>query len=140
MTAKQKQVLLVISAVLVALTAVMRAWFSAPGVDAGLWGVDVLGHGTRWDNVPGAQDDMYLAGYLACAAALVGAAATLVFVATGSAAKLARITLTVALAGMAYFVLRGYALDGLSNGIGLGWATFVGPIATVTARQLLPKS
>ncbi|HEY5927414.1 MAG TPA: hypothetical protein VIV11_37275 [Kofleriaceae bacterium] len=143
MNAKTRQMVLVGLAAVIVLTAFVRAWFSAHGISIGLWGVEVCDHGCRgirWDNIPGAEDDLYLASYVAFAAMLVGAAAIVAFVAGNQgAARVARGVLTVAIAGLAYFILRAVALDGLSR-VGVDWALVVGPIATIAARQLLPKS
>jgi hypothetical protein len=143
MTPKQRQLVLVGLSAAIVLTALVRAWFSTHGVSIGLWGIEVCDHGChgiRWDNVPGAEDDMYLASYVAVAAMLVGAAATL-WVAFGNqgAARIARGVLTVALVALAYFIIRAVALDGL-NHVDIGWALVIGPIATLAARQLLPKT
>ena len=143
MTAKQKNGVLVGLAVVIALAAFVKAWFSAQGVSIGLWSIEVCDHGChsiRWDNVPGAQDDLYMAGYAAFAAAIVGAAAIIAFVVGNQpAARFARIALTVALIGMVYFILRALVFDAL-NHVDIGWALVVGPVATIAARQLLPRS
>lgn len=149
MNAKQKQWLSLGLAVVVAVTAFVRAWFSAHGVSVGLWSIEVCDHGCqsiRWDNVPGAQDDLYLAGYLAFAAALVGAAASVVPVlgtavtkVGGRSLRVARIALTIAFLAMLYFITRAIALDGLDSGVSIGWALPVCPAATILLRQLLPR-
>jgi hypothetical protein len=139
MDEKQRKWALIALAAIIAVCAVVRAWFGARGISIGLWGVEVCDHGchgVRWDNVPGAQDDHYLAGYLAVAAALVGAGATVWFaLGNPAAASFARITLTIAFVAMAYFIVRAFA-DGL-NGVDIGWALVVGPVATIAARQLI---
>jgi hypothetical protein len=143
MNARTKQLVWVGLAAVIALTAIVRAWFTAQGVSIGLWGVEVCDHGCRgirWDNVPGAQDDLYLMAYAAFAAMLVGAGA-LVGVALGNpaAVRVARFALTLALAAMAFFIVRALILDGLDH-VDIGWALVVGPAATLAARQLLPTS
>lgn len=142
MTPRVKQLVLLGLAAALVLTAIARAWFTGHGVSVGLWGVELCDHGcrsTRWDNLPGAQDDLYLAGYAAFAASLVGALLTAA-AAFGNvrAAKLARTVLTVAVAAMAYFVVRGVATDAL-DGVQVSWALFVGPAAAVGARQLVAR-
>jgi hypothetical protein len=142
MTAQTKQLVLVGLAAVILLAAFARSWFFADLVSIGLWGIELCDRGCRgirWDNVHGAQDDLYLAGYLAFGAALAGAAAVIAHVAgMKSAARIGRITLAIALAGMAYFILRALAFDGL-RGVSLDWALFAGPVATFAAYRLLPR-
>jgi hypothetical protein len=143
MNAKTRQLVLGGLSLAIVVTAIVRAWFSAHGLSIGLWGIELCDHGCRgirWDNVPGAEDDLYFAGYVAVAAMLVGAAATLWFaIGNQGAARFARRVLMVAIVAMGYFILRGIALDGLGR-VGIDWALVIGPAVTIAARQLLPKS
>jgi hypothetical protein len=143
MNAKTRQWVLEGLAAVIVLTALLKAWASAHGVSVGLWSVEVCANGChsfRWDNVPGAQDDLYMAGYLAFGAALLGAAAIVAFVlGSQGAAKFGRAVLLIAFLGMLYFIIRGFALDAL-NGLSIGWAAFVGPLAVLGARHLLRPS
>jgi hypothetical protein len=142
MNAKTRQLVLIGLAAVIALTAILRAWFTAQGVSIGLWGVEACDHGCRgirWDDVPGAQDDLYIMGYAAFATMLVGAAALVAFaLGNAAAARVARFALTLALAAIAFFVVRALILDGLSH-VDIGWALIVGPAATLAARLLLPQ-
>jgi hypothetical protein len=127
------------AAALLVIAALVRAWFAGPGVSVGLWGVELCEngcHGVRWDDVPGAQGDLYLAGYAAVAAALLGAGLAVSSLFGARTARAARIVLTIALVGMAYFILRGIALGGLHD-VGVSWALVAGPIAAVALRQLI---
>jgi hypothetical protein len=140
MTAKTKNGVLVGLAVLIALAALLKAWFTTGQAAIGLWGVELCDHGChsiRWDNVPGVQDDWYLAGYVACAAALLGAGSIIAHViGNRSAAHFARKVLVVALVAMAYFIVRAFVTDDL-NHVDIGWALLVGPAATIATFRLL---
>ena len=121
------------------IASLVRAWFAATGVSIGLWGVELCENGcrgVRWDDVPGAQDDLYLASSAALAASLVGVGLAVGSLLGARTARAARIVLTIALVGMAYFIVRGLALGGLPQ-VGVGWALFVGPVAAVALRQLV---
>jgi hypothetical protein len=148
MNTKTRQWLVPGLAAVVAVTAFVKAWFTAHAVSVGLWGIEVCDHGCqsiRWDNVPGAQDDLYIAGYLAFAAAIVGAAtsivpvfATAVTKVGGRALRIARISLAIAFLAMLYFITRAIALDGM-NGVSISWALPICPAATIALRQVLPR-
>ncbi len=122
--------------------AIVRAWFEIPPVSIGLWGIEVCDqgcHGVRWDDVPGAETDLYLIGYLAVAASLVTAVLlALVAFARAQAATARKATLVTA-GAMAYFVLRGLALDALPSGVEIGFALPLGLAAAVCAYVALRR-
>jgi hypothetical protein len=101
-------------AAVLAVGALVRLWFEARQVSAGLWGVEVCDHGchgVRWDNVRGADLDLILAGYVGTVASLVGA--VLVFMTALSQlsgkrgpVRHARTVVTIALVAMLWFVAR----------------------------------
>jgi hypothetical protein len=134
MTRETKRAALIVCAVGLVAGAFTREWFTSPLLSAGLWGIEVCEHGchgTRWDDVNGAQEELYLAGYLAFALSLVGAV-LLAMIAFDHErwVKPARKVLLVAAAAMGYFVLRAYALDGLS-GVGPSFALPIGLAAAI---------
>jgi hypothetical protein len=133
MTKQNRMILLVACALGLVLSAFVREWFTSPPVFVGLWGVELCNagcHGVRWDELPGAQEDLYLAGYVAFAAAIAGAI-LLVMIATGNTrvTKAARRVLVVASIAMGYFVLRAYAFNALP-GVG---PSFMLPIGLASA-------
>jgi hypothetical protein len=138
LTSKQKQGVVLALAGVLAITAIVRAWFESGAVKMGLWGIDAGGHGIRWDNVAGAQDDHYLAGYVACAAALAGAAlASAAVLGKPALATRARQLLTIAIVAIAYFLVRAFA-DGVPSPQ-LSWAAVLGPAAAVGLRWALRR-
>lgn len=97
------------------ISAVIRVWFARYGIHAGLWGISDCSqggcHGVRWDDVHGIDFDIVLSGYAATVSALFTAV-------LGGLTGIARIggqrgpikpaltTSTIALAAIAYFVIR----------------------------------
>lgn len=136
MTTSNRKLLLMVAAIALGVTAVVRAWFSTHGVSVGLWGLEVCDggcHGVRWDNT-GADLDIYLFGYLGVAAALATSAVTCV-AALGDRPqlmKLVRMMAMVTLAVMASFLIRILVEGGLS----ISWAAIVGPLAAIGIRVL----
>jgi hypothetical protein len=94
--------------------ALVRMWFSARQVSAGLWGVEVCDrgcHGVRWDNIRGADFDLILAGYVGTAASLVGAVLCGIVAVnqlggTRGPVRQARLVVSIALVAMLWFVAR----------------------------------
>jgi hypothetical protein len=129
---------LVGAALVLGVTAIVRAWFTGPGVSIGLWGIEAGGHGVRWDDA-GADLDIYLAGYIAVVAALGGAVLAVMCALSPASSRvaLARTVLTVAAVAMVVFILRLLAAD---LPAGVSWAAFLGPVAAITARQLVDKT
>ncbi len=142
MTSSNRKLLLVVAALALGVTSVLRVWFSAHGVSVGLWGLEVCDHGchgVRWDNA-GADLDIYLFGYVGVAAALATSAAALL-AALGERPELMKLVRTlslVAIAATVGFVVR-LLVEG---GIGVSWGAIVGPLAALTVRALAtdPKS
>lgn len=126
MTKETARSVLIISVVAMVVSTLMREWFSAQGVSIGLWGID------------GADLEIYLFGYLATAAALVGAMLALVcaFKGDNGPVAAARTALTIAAVAMVLFVVRLWVMDGMT-GLSPGFALFVGPTAAIAARQLV---
>jgi hypothetical protein len=94
--------------------ALVRMWFGSRPVSAGLWGVEVCDHGchgVRWDDIPGADLDLILAGYTGTVASLL-AAGLLVATAWSQLAgkrgpiRATRTVVTIALVAMLWFVAR----------------------------------
>lgn len=123
--------------------AIVRAWFGGGGVHAGLWGAEACNgsgcSGARWDNIPGADFDLILAGYAGAAAAI---ATAVLGVLTGVARlggqrgpiKPALTTSTIALVAIAYFVIR-MIIDNAP----LDWGTFVGAGCAIATSVLLRR-
>ena len=141
----QLSYLLVVCALVIGATSLMRAWFSAHGVSVGLWGIESCSsgcHGTRWDDVGGTDFDIIVAGYVGTVAGVL-AALTMAMVGTlaaGSSGErgplpAARTLLNLALAASAYFVIR-FLIDG---NLGLDWAAVVGPAAMIAGVVLLRR-
>ena len=136
MTSSNRKLLLVVAAIALGVSAIVRAWFSARGVSVGLWGIEVCDggcHGVRWDNA-GADLDIYLFGYLGVAAALATSAVTC-FAAIGERPQLmslVRKMALVTLAVMASFLIRFFVEGAMS----ISWAAIVGPLAAVGIRML----
>ena len=154
MTARPRRdlaVLAIVCAVALAATALTRTWFSSkpePGIEIsmGLWGVELCHHGCqgkRWDDVPGAEDDVTLAGYLGVVAAPI-AAVLVVIVAVGAVQgrrgpmRAARTALAIALAAMGYFLLRNL-IDGGRLDPDPSWGGFVAIAAAIGAHQALRR-
>ena len=132
--------LLLLFAVGLGLTAVLRVWFSRYGVSVGLWGVEVCSggcHGVRWDNVPGTDFDIIVAGYTATVSGLLAAVLGGATVIGGGAAALrwARLASGIALAAIGWFVLR-FLIDGK---LGLDWGVVVGTVSAVGLYVLLRR-
>jgi hypothetical protein len=142
MTKQNRTIVLVACAVGLVLSAFVREWFTNPPLFVGLWGVELCTggcRGIRWDELPGAQEDLYLAGYVAFAAALVGAV-LLVMIATGNTrvTKAAQRTLLVASIAMGYFVLRAFAFNALP-GVGPSFMLPIGLASAIGGAVLLRK-
>ena len=126
------------------ITALVRAWFSAPHMSLGLWGAEVCLHGCRgirWDDVGGIDFDIVVAGYLATAA-LLAAAVTLGIRAVAlingrrpSPSPRAGQLLVVGMVAVAWFTLR-ILLEGKADP---DWALFVGSAALVAGHTLVRR-
>jgi len=124
-------------------TALVRAWFSAPDMSMGLWGVELCDHGchgVRLDDVAGLDGDVVLAGYAGTVAMLLAGGAValcgLAWMRGGRGpVRAARGLLVAALVGAGWFSLR-ILVDGHLD---LGWALFVGPGAAVAALVALAR-
>jgi len=142
MTKQSRTILLVACAAGLVLGAFVREWFTNAPVSVGLWGVEVCSfgcRGIRWDELPGAQEDLYLAGYLAFALSLVGAV-MLAMTATGNTriTRTARRVLIGAAIAMGYFVLRAYAFNALP-GVGPSFMLPIGLASAIGGATLLRR-
>jgi len=133
--------LMLVCAIGLGITAVARVWFSQFGVSAGLWGIDAGGHGVRWDDVPGIDFDIILAGYTATASSAIAAILCGVIALTSMGRnpvrplRQARIAVTVAVVSIAWFVIR-FLMDGK---LGVDWGLFVGVASVVGLHVLLRR-
>jgi hypothetical protein len=133
--------IMLLCAIGLGITAVARVWFSSFGVSAGLWGIEAGGQGVRWDNVPGVDFDLILAGYTATVSGLVAAVLCGVIAITSmgshpvDATRAARFSTHLALAAIAWFVIR-FLMDGK---LGVDWGLFVGVASVVVLAAMLRR-
>ena len=125
------------AAAVITVTALLPYWITismgrGATLDAGLWGTSRA----RWDDMR-VDLDIFGPAYLALAASLVGAV-LLVRAATGGQPErwaLARKGLIATLVLMVLFMGRML----IENGVGVGWAGVVGPLAAGAAIASLPR-
>ena len=124
---------MLLCAVGLGVTAIVRAWFSAHGVSAGLWGVEAGGRGVRWDNVPGIDFDIIVSGYTATASGVLAAiicGAIALATMSGRATRsvpAARFATSLALISIGWFVIR-ILMD---SKLGVDWGLFVGTASAI---------
>ena len=148
MTTRNTAILQLIAAVLLIVSAVSRSWATvrkATGnlVEAGLWGARIcqseMCRSARWDNVPGADFDVVVSGYVGTVALLMSAVALAMCAAAGLRGRQAptRITvrlLTIALVAMGWFAVR-LVVDNLDPSWGAALGLGVATAALISLKQ-----